>query len=384
MAPTLSHNVAKLLEVMSKGAGKTSSLDRGLLEETLQALGWSMSETVVNKKISGKVLDESWLRQYRASLDMDMGVTAPTEIQFHSKEDLQDALRHFPVKINKTVPQLDAWEKHVQFVDPVPKGPRELRYFNRDGTWEMRPDDRAHVQWRLTTKGWWQGRPAIVFTAKNGSNVTVSDLSMDSKPTVIASFWTWAYKNGLQQAATEALAGAVLAPKPLAPGDRTLDNTGTCPVCLHNVKLTNGRIMRHGWAVQGDRGRGQYGNSWHSGPCSGFGYEPWEISPKGAVDYAAYLDKLLPPLEQQLRILQAKPAEIRNPNYVEKHNFFKEPEKLTSSDAKYEAALKILVDRKLQEVRYLKQDIAELKTRIAAWVPKALYGKVADRWMTGN
>lgn len=59
---------------------------------------------------------------------------------------------------------------------------------------------------------------------------------------------------------------------------RTLENTGTCPVCGMNVKLLGGRIVDHGFQLLG-HGQGRSIN------CPGVNYEPWEVSPAGKIMY---------------------------------------------------------------------------------------------------
>lgn len=61
---------------------------------------------------------------------------------------------------------------------------------------------------------------------------------------------------------------------------RTLDNTGTCPVCGQNVKLDQGRIVNHGYKVEWQM---------QQGSCFGTGTLPWEVSSQGAVDYRKVL-----------------------------------------------------------------------------------------------
>lgn len=63
-------------------------------------------------------------------------------------------------------------------------------------------------------------------------------------------------------------------------------SVGTCPVCFGSFKVTaKGVIIRHGWSVQGSRTVGSYHQSWHTGPCFGVGYQPFEVSTKGTMDF---------------------------------------------------------------------------------------------------
>jgi hypothetical protein len=61
---------------------------------------------------------------------------------------------------------------------------------------------------------------------------------------------------------------------------RTLDNTGTCPVCGANVKMSGGKIVSHGFTIK-------YG--WQEGNCFGVGYDPIEVSDEGVVAYRAMI-----------------------------------------------------------------------------------------------
>lgn len=60
--------------------------------------------------------------------------------------------------------------------------------------------------------------------------------------------------------------------------ERTLENTGSCPICGRNVKLSSsGRIVYHGYTVA----TGEF-----VGTCYGTGHKPSEVSPEGMVCYS--------------------------------------------------------------------------------------------------
>lgn len=64
--------------------------------------------------------------------------------------------------------------------------------------------------------------------------------------------------------------------------DRTFENTGTCSCCDKNVKLEDGKGVDHGFQISANS---------RQGSCFGVGYEPFEVSPKGAVDFIAHLQQ---------------------------------------------------------------------------------------------
>lgn len=64
--------------------------------------------------------------------------------------------------------------------------------------------------------------------------------------------------------------------------------TKTCPVCGRSIAIRNGVIVQHGFQVSG---RG-HGAGFRCTPdCFGAGFEPWEVSKKGAVEYIEMLKK---------------------------------------------------------------------------------------------
>ena len=64
--------------------------------------------------------------------------------------------------------------------------------------------------------------------------------------------------------------------------ERTLNNTGFCPVCSQNVKLNGGLIVMHGYQV-----------NFHQfvGRCFGVGFRPFEVSAEGAEKFVEMLKR---------------------------------------------------------------------------------------------
>lgn len=86
---------------------------------------------------------------------------------------------------------------------------------------------------------------------------------------------------------------------------RTLENTGTCPVCGRNVKLLGGRIVDHGFQLLG-HGQGRTVN------CPGVNYEPWEVSPAGKIMYVEVVRSEIRRTVAYVEDLQIEPdADVR-------------------------------------------------------------------------
>lgn len=56
---------------------------------------------------------------------------------------------------------------------------------------------------------------------------------------------------------------------------------GTCAVCFGQFLIVGGSIARHGFSVVTQGYSRGYGNWWHTGPCAGYSFPPYEQSKKG-------------------------------------------------------------------------------------------------------
>jgi hypothetical protein len=55
---------------------------------------------------------------------------------------------------------------------------------------------------------------------------------------------------------------------------------GTCGACFRSIRVNaSGGITRHGWVERGGRRVGVYDHAWHTGPCFGSRWRPYEVSP---------------------------------------------------------------------------------------------------------
>jgi hypothetical protein len=199
----------------------------------------------------------------------------------------------------------------------------------------------------------------------SGKIESVDEISSDR-------FWTFAYKAGLKDLATAYLnsMGTEVVQNILKPVDpRTLQNTGTCPVCFGNTKLLNGTMMRHGWSVAGRRQRGVLGLTTHTGPCFGVGYQPFQLSPEGTKDYLRLV--LIPFIlktEDQLAALKNRPETIS----VQVSRV--KAETLDQNHKDYDRQLKRQIEQTEQKLNALEQEAKDLRAHIADWELRPLPG----------
>jgi hypothetical protein len=359
----------KLLQVFAKGQGKTGTYDIDLLREALALIGWSVTESTAarqlgNDDIIARVLKD-WLKEHNAETWGYAGVKEPVHFWFRSEAEAAIGRREFPLKEGS----------------PPDSPPVGLLYVGQIGSpfissYTNRPS--------IKTQGWWMGVPSFQVHTPQGESpsfpMRVDDRGRieDLHKMQPAAFLTWAYKNGLKELAQKHLdqmgeeAVSDLT-RPIT--DRTLDNTGTCPACFSNVKLVRGHIMRHGWTVQGERARGGYGYSWHSGPCFGVSYQPFEVSSKGTQEYLSQV--ILPHLDWIVKTQ----GQLERGEITEIPNSRRPGSPLIKPDGSDTLAMRnwrdyyVLYTRQIeQEHRALIQMKSELETHIQKWKPMPLPG----------
>lgn len=171
---------------------------------------------------------------------------------------------------------------------------------------------------------------------------------------------------------------------------------GTCPACFQSVTLnSDGFVMRHGWKVSGNRQVGAYHQSWHSGPCFGTGYEPFEVSTKGTVEF--FWDIIVPAgtaCGRRIQHLQSHPAIIvggKSTNHVREGHTMVYPEfeiRLVPGDVdvvvekgyyakkfSYETVLTARMDTETREYEAAVFAAHHLCDMVSSWVPKSVTAK---------
>lgn len=151
------------------------------------------------------------------------------------------------------------------------------------------------------------------------------------------------------------------APDPKTP-PRTLINTGTCAVCLRNVKRDgNGSLVDHGYQVS-DHGRPL---GFRNGGCPGVGFSPWECSPAGAQAFVATLKQMR---EVQSRLLLKLPEQTK----IVARDFTGQERLYTRGEAGFEPALALATREIESDIAHLSRLIADYESRIAGWKPQPL------------
>ena len=379
------------LAFLTKAAkGIKGSLSPEAMEEALPLIGWSIEPVVVPVLLTGEQAVGVLKRKAPEAIpkgEMMYGNLRDKKELFRYKvEDMPEiqrmyqAVRHHTIDVSDrkgpTNPQADqVYIRNLTSptIDTSFRGePRPM--FTFDEVWY------AMDGWKITSpKGSVEFAPKLDF---RGRILSTTEEAPD-KP------WTFMYKAGLKEAAKAYLdsIGDEQVQRVLKPVDpRSLENTGTCPCCFRNIKLVGGRMIRHGWSVEGRRQRGVHGQTWHSGPCfgaegnHGIGYEPFEISAEGTKQF---LERAVRPgierLTRQISHLEARPEQIAVEDYrgkvIQVH--CDTTEMVWGNEgrvSKYDQALRQKIAEAKMQLRMATEEAGRLEHVIAGWKPKPLPG----------
>jgi len=375
-ASSASPQALKVIEVMASGGGKTSMVNINVLQEALEQLGWGVEEGTSAAKLDDsdqlQNLLSDWLKAHEGKAWGYTGIKEPKEFWFQTDAAALAALKTLP--------------RYAERSKSTPAHPkRGALYYGtiKRGTGQ---GDRPG----LISMLWWLGVVSYKFSAPNGNSVVVSP-SVDYLGRVadvtkmkLARFWTWGYKNGLKESAQAYLASGgqdqiekQKRDKELAV--RSLDNTGTCPCCFRNVKMLQRRqiLSRHGWEVQGGGWR-NYG-AWHTGPCFGTSYPPFELSKQGTVDYREVVHKTRDQISKALTALKKRPSEIK---VLRGRKTFS----VGQDDPSYEHHLKVRITQVESDLLGSEEALRNLDSKISGWKQEPLPGakKMATKLLTAK
>jgi hypothetical protein len=123
---------------------------------------------------------------------------------------------------------------------------------------------------------------------------------------------------------------------PRTSNERTTDNTGTCSVCGKNVKLSNGKIVSHGFTIR---------HGWQEGLCLGVDHAPWEVSPDGLKAYIGVI-------ENTMKFKSDSIAKISNKKFKTKMTDDERKNQLYSLE---------------RDIRFLGKDLEDCVDRVDNW-----------------
>lgn len=139
---------------------------------------------------------------------------------------------------------------------------------------------------------------------------------------------------------------------------RTLKNTGTCPICGKNVKLSPcGLLVSHGYS----RGEG-----YHTADCYGRGYEPLEISYVALEDFISMLESYKTKEElHEFQLLRNQVTSLYSKQF-KKH--------ISEGEAGWEQTLTSHIYKTRTNINTAELDIRMRKEQVANWKPGTLPG----------
>lgn len=136
---------------------------------------------------------------------------------------------------------------------------------------------------------------------------------------------------------------------------RTIDHTGTCPVCGRNIKIEHGVMYSHGFVVQGYR----------LGNCFGVGYPPIEVSDRGAKALLGSLKTQKSALLKAIEDLKVTPSITR---------YRRDGEKIITNRGEpgFDRVQASEIGQHESVIRFLTSDIKTFEEIIRIWEPKPL------------
>jgi hypothetical protein len=364
----LASNVARIASILSEGGqklmrsfakGTKGSLHHRYLKEALTALGWQvefgvgavqfndskLSDYLQNRNRMGHYImvgqEKKDVFFYQPLLDRDNRAG-----ELLGQRDLDYFMNHPKLSIRRSPSKPTNPELDVLYIQ---KGVLEVSqvYHQRKMAIVL-----GHV---------WLGVPSVSVVSpsgKEGTFLTNTDSNgylPDLQDFKLTSLWKFLYDQGLQQQAQDFLSDKptmAVSPAKL----RSLVGTGTCAVCLMNVKRKGDRLADHGFKVP----RWSYGRT---RSCYGTHFAPLEVSPAGAEAYLQGLRDEEKRMEKDLEKLK-----INDPPIPIKEDR-RSKEVLVPGDRLYAYYYDIRVREETRKLEWLRKDIGEVEARVRNWKP---------------
>lgn len=207
----------------------------------------------------------------------------------------------------------------------------------------------------------------------------------DATGTVVdaPSFWTWAYKVGLDadaKAYVEASGGVKVVREREAEARGEMENSGICPVCGERQKLRAPagkdpfpRMFQHGYRLSERGGWGFRAHGQQVGECYGSGKPPWETSPRGLIHFRDNM--LLAWLERAREVEERYAAEGATAVKMD-YDFATRKEvrrELRPGDLGYEDAIEHNRRESKRRRESLEADVERAEKMISEWRREDLY-----------
>lgn len=139
---------------------------------------------------------------------------------------------------------------------------------------------------------------------------------------------------------------------------RTLKNTGTCPICGKNVKLSPcGLLVSHGYSRE---------EGYHTADCFGRGYEPLEISYIALENFICMVESYK--AKEELYLFQLERNEIKR---IYSHQFKKH---ISEGEAGWNQTITSHIYKTRSNINTADLEIRIRKEQVANWKPGTLPG----------
>ena len=331
-----------ILALMAKMRKRQGTFRGQELKQVLEYLGWTVSEKVAWRHLrayAGKDADDP--DTYSAA-DLRHVEAVRDDYLAHQVDELPDPTT---LKLNDRV-----------YLDVGPVTEREGSYGKT---------------YSFTYQGW-QVATDVVLTGPGGHTWTA--------PMSLAT-WMAEYPNGpclkwlygetpfLQQVSDRLGLPTYEAEKADRTRARTRDNTGTCPVCFRNQKMTPGSLhgsdrTRPGMVLHGYM---RPGLGYVVGNCFGQGWPPFELSSEGTVAWVARLHDHVHAVEVSIANLESGKVEV----LIDRE---KPVKKVDVPEHEWNRILHARLDKLRYELKSTERAIDELDKQIKSWTLAPLPG----------
>lgn len=373
-APGLpSRMVLAFLRKVTKGL--KGPIDLAVVEQVFKffGAGWSVEEGLGALNLTDSSHLKFVLKPFCAKYNCEVwgysGVKEPKEFWFKTQEEAEAAIPALKAEVEKCGPK-------------GPTNPKKDQLYIAKINEEVTQDHAG--RWRFEVLGVWYGRPAFTVKTPAGAMQFVLSLSVadtGTSPNNLTSdrFWKLVYQSGAKDMALKILAefGEEAVDRVLRPSQiRDLTNTGTCPACFGNFKLTASTRRGKDKTMPGMvlHGYKRPGVGYIQGNCFGQDWPPFELSKEGTDVLIASLKGMKERTEDQLKSLRSGEIDTLND---ERGSFRGPPQVVKRDEADPQLWARVLeraISKVEAELRYAEGLLKELQKAVQGWKPAPLPG----------